>query len=64
MTKQEILNYFGPSTVYQFNGTLQELAQLQESNNNSYNYLVVAEVIYVAAQNPIVDDRVTVFTGE
>jgi hypothetical protein len=64
MTNEEILNYFGPNTVYRFNGTLQELAQLQESNSNSYNYLIVAEVIYVAAQNPIADSRAIVFTGE
>lgn len=64
MTKQEILNYFGSNTVYKFNGTLQELKLLQEANNNSYNYLLVAEVIYVTAQNPIVDNRATIFTGE
>jgi hypothetical protein len=64
MNTQEILSYFGSNTVYKFNGTLQELKLLQETNNNSYNYLLVADVIYVIAQNPIMDNRATIFTGE
>lgn len=64
MTKQEILNYFGNSTVYIFSGTLQELKQIQEADNNSYNYLVVAEIIYFTAANPVSNNKSAIFTGE
>jgi hypothetical protein len=64
MTNKEILDYFGNCTVYKFNGTLQELKELQESNNNNYSYLIVSDIIYVNAQTAIEDTRATIFTGE
>jgi hypothetical protein len=64
MTNKEILDYFGNATVYKFNGTLQELKELQETNNNNYSYIIVSDMIYVNAQNPIEDTRATIFTGE
>lgn len=64
MTNQEILNYFGNSTVYVFSGTLQELKQIQEADNNSYNYLAVGEVIYFTAAQPVTNNKSAIFTGE
>jgi hypothetical protein len=64
MTSKEILEYFGNSTVYVFNGTLQELKQIQEADNNSYNYLLVADIIYFTAANPVTNNKAVIFTGE
>jgi hypothetical protein len=63
MTTQEIINYFKRDQVYQFSGTLAELQQLQESTNNSYNYLIVFETIYFIA-DLAVDDTRAVILGE
>lgn len=64
MTNQEIIDYFGGRTVYKYAGSLDELQQLQEANNNSYNYLIVSEVIYFAATDPVTDSKAQVITGE
>lgn len=64
MTNQEILNYFGNSNVYVFSGTLEELKQIQEADKNSYNYLVVSEVIYFTSANPVSNNKSAIFTGE
>lgn len=57
MTEQEVLNYYGDNVVYRFNGTLDELNELQRTTENSYNYLRVKDVIYFVAQNPVEDSR-------
>lgn len=64
MTNKEILDYFGNCTVYVFNGTLQELKQIQEIDNNSYNYLLVAGIIYFTAAKPVINSNAVIFTGE
>jgi len=63
MTTQEIIDYFKRDQVYQFLGTLAELQQLQESTNNSYNYLIVFGTIYFIADLAVVDTR-AVILGE
>lgn len=64
MTNEEILNYFSNLTVYVFTGTLQELKELQESENNSYNYLIVKDTIYFTAEKSINNKNIVIFTGE
>lgn len=64
MTKTEILNYFVDRVVYQFNGTAQELQQLQTDTNNSYNYIKVDNIIYFVAEHEVADSRVTKLTLE
>ena len=64
MTNQEIINYFGNRTVYKYTGSLEELQQLQESTNNSYNYIIVSEVIYFVATDPVTDSKAQAITGE
>lgn len=64
MTNQEILNYFGSKTVYKYSGTILELQQLQEATNNSYNYLIVSDIIYFVASDPVTDLKAQIFTGE
>lgn len=63
MTNQEILNYFGNKTVYKYSGTVSELQQLQETTNNSYNYIVVLETIYFVANDPVTDPEAQIVTG-
>lgn len=63
MLNQEILAYFGDNPVYTFDGSVQELKELQESTANSYGYMIVAGVIYVRAENPIVDSRAALVQG-
>lgn len=64
MTNEQIFSYFGGKTVYKYTGSISELQQFQESTNNSYNYLIVSDVIYFAANDPVVDSKAQVFTGE
>lgn len=64
MTNQEIINYFGGRTVYKYAGSLEELQHLQETANNSYNYLIVSDVIYFVANDPVTDSKAQVITGE
>ncbi len=65
MTNQEILDYFN-TNVYTFNGSLAELDELQQSNNNSYTYLIVGGIIYFKSDSPLdgIDTRVELFVGE
>jgi hypothetical protein len=63
MTNQEILDYYTGRVVYQFNGTVDELQQLQEETENSYNYIRVQDQIYFIAQNAVEDQRAVVLTG-
>jgi hypothetical protein len=64
MTTQQILEYFNNSTVYKFNGKLSELQEMQEANSNSYNYIIVSDVIYFVAANQVSDSRVSILSGE
>lgn len=64
MTNEEILKYFATDLVYKFTGTVEELKELQQTTNNSYNYLIVADVIYVRAEKPIVSSKAAILTGE
>jgi hypothetical protein len=64
MTETEIINYFSQDTVYKFNGNLNELHELQTSTVNSYNYLIVKDVIFFVARNAVSDPRAVVITGE
>lgn len=59
MTKTEILNYFAGNIVYQFNGTNQQLEQLQINTNNSYNYIKVDNIIYFVAEHEVTDSSAT-----
>jgi hypothetical protein len=62
MTEQEIISYFGvENTIYTFNGTLQQLADLQNANGNSYSYLVAGNVIYFKADLPVNNPNAPVF---
>jgi hypothetical protein len=63
MTNQEILDYYTGRVVYQFNGNVDELQQLQEETENSYNYIRVQDQIYFVAQNAVEDPRAVVLTG-
>ena len=63
MTIQEIKNYFGITPVYQFNGSMDELHEMQVLNNSSYNTLVVSDVIYFISVNPVTDSRAIDITG-
>jgi hypothetical protein len=64
MTETEIINYFNQDTVYKFTGNLNELQELQTSTVNSYNYLIVKDVIFFVARNVVSDPRAVVITGE
>ena len=64
MTKEQILNYFGDTTVYHYDGSLKELQELMESSGNSYNYIIVSNIIYFAAINPVVDSKAQILAGE
>jgi len=64
MTNQEIINYFGGRTVYRYTDSLEELQHLQETTNNSYNYLIVSDVIYFVANDPVTDSKAQEITGE
>jgi hypothetical protein len=63
MTNQEIINYFGGRTVYNYSGSLQELQHLQETTYNSYNYLIVSDTIYFVATDPVADSKAQAITG-
>lgn len=64
MTTQQILQHFNNSTVYKFNGKLNELQEMQETNSNSYNYIIVSDVIYFVAAKQVSDSRVSILSGE
>lgn len=64
MTKEQVLSYFGNTTVYLYSGSLNELQQLQEATGNSYNYIIVSGIIYFAAINPVIDSKAQIVTGE
>lgn len=63
MTTQEILDYFGGHTVYQWNGTKEQLHDAQLENNASYNTLIVAGVIYFVSHGVVTDSRAVVLTA-
>lgn len=65
MTNNEILDYYNNvPNVYIFNGTLEELNDLQNLTSNSYNYIKVQDRIYFAAQNAVSDSRAVLITKE
>jgi len=64
MTSQEILQHFNNSTVYKFDGKLSELQEMQETNSNSYNYIIVGDDIYFVAAKQVSDSRVSILSGE
>jgi hypothetical protein len=64
MTTQEILEHFNNSTVYKFDGKLNELQEMQEANSNSYNYIVVRDVVYFVAADQVSDFRVSILSRE
>ncbi len=58
MTLEEIKQQFGlDRQVYQFNGTLQDLTVLQEEQQFSMNYMIIADVIYLVSDKSVVDTR-------
>lgn len=57
MTIEEIKQHFSDRTVYRFNGSLQELTALQEQQQFSMNYAIVADIIYFVSDVDIVDTR-------
>lgn len=58
MTLEEIKHQFGlDRQVYQFNGTLQDLTVLQEEQQFSMNYMIIADVIYFVSDRSVVDTR-------
>jgi len=58
MTLEEIKQQFGfDRQVYQFNGTLQDLTVLQEEQQFSMNYMIIADVIYFVSDRSVVDTR-------
>lgn len=62
MTNEQLIAHFGNRTIYRFDGTADELNQLQTSTLNSYGYVIFNEIIYFVAENPVTDSRVTVVT--
>lgn len=60
MTNEQLIAHFGPRTIYRFDGTVDELEQLQTSTENSYGYVISQELIYFVAENPVTDSRATV----
>jgi len=63
MTNQEILNYFGSQTVYLWNGTQEELHEVQLLANASYNTLMANYKIYFVSQGLVTDIRATEVTA-
>ena len=57
MTNEQLTLQFGDQVVYQFNGSLDELRELQESAGASYNYIISREVIYFVSERPVSDAR-------
>lgn len=65
MTNNEILEYYGNApNVYVFDGTLDELSELMESNQNSYNYVKVRDTIYFVSNNPVANPKAALITKE
>lgn len=65
MTNNEILDHYGDApNVYSFSGTLNELSELMESTQNSYNYIKVREAIYFASNNPVISSKAAPITRE
>lgn len=64
MTIEEIKQYFGGNAFYRFNGTAAELAELQDRDVNSYNYIVADYVIYFSPERPVSDERAILFTTQ
>jgi hypothetical protein len=62
MTNEQLTAHFGPRTVYRFDGTLAELADLQNNAGNSYNYIVSDGAIYYVADLPVIDSRAVAIT--
>ncbi len=57
MTNQEIKDYFGQQSIYRFDGSLEDLKNLMESQSVSYNYIVDQYQVYFIAHGQISDSR-------
>lgn len=64
MNNEQIFTYFGHNTVYKYSGSLSELKEIQESTNNSFNYIIVSDVIYFVAIDPVLDSKAQLIMGE
>jgi hypothetical protein len=64
MSNEQIFSYFGHNNVYKYSGSLSELKQIQESTNNSFNYIIVSDVIYFVAIDDVTDSKAQLIMGE
>lgn len=58
MTIDQIKEHFADQQVNRFDGPADDLAALHASAGVSYNYIVVADVIYFVSERPVADARI------